>query len=360
MKKYQIYENSKENNNAGSKATRDVNLIGEQLGYSTLLLTERSIKSGFVGKAQRQLGYTHDWLSIYRSIESDSIVLLQNPFRQRQIIRNRELRLLKEKKNVKYISLVHDVEELRNIMDADYYHDEFQFMLDHSDVFIVHNQVMKDYFIHKGIENDRIVVLEIFDYLQTYEPHLPRFSASVVIAGNLDPVKSKYISELYKLHDIHFELFGSNYSCEKAPNVHYNGTVSAENLPKYLSNGFGLVWDGDRINTCCGNTGEYLKYNDPHKLSLYLSSGLPVIIWKQAAEAPMVEAYGLGICIDSLDELENILNGISAEKYAHYAHAVSCIAPRLCNGSFLRRAIYEAESRLQALFEEGECSQRTK
>ena len=209
MKKYQIYENSKENNNAGSKATKDVNLIGEQLGYSTLLLTERTIKSGFVGKAQRQLGYTHDWLSIYRSIESDSIVFLQNPFRQRQIIRNRVLRLLKEKKNVKYISLVHDVEELRNIMDADYYHDEFQFMLDHSDIFIVHNQVMKDYFIHKGIENDRIVVLEIFDYLQTYKPHLPRFSTSVVIAGNLDHVKSKYILELYKIHDLHFKIYSS-------------------------------------------------------------------------------------------------------------------------------------------------------
>lgn len=352
MKKYQIYENGRENNNAGSKATKDANMIGEQLGYSTLMLTERTIRSGFNGKAQRQLGYTLDWLSIYRSIENGSIVFLQNPFRQRQIVRNRVLCLLKEKKNVKYISLVHDVEELRGILDADYCHDEFQFMLDHSDIFIVHNQVMKDYFIHKGIENDRIVVLEIFDYLQTYEPHLPRFSTSVVIAGNLDPVKSKYISQLSKLHDTHFELFGSNYSCEKAPNVHYNGAVSAEKLPKHLSNGFGLVWDGDRIETCCGNTGEYLKYNDPHKLSLYLSSGLPVIIWKRAAEAAMIEDYGLGICIDSLYELEKILTGISAEEYAHFAHAVSCIAPRLCNGSFLRRAIHEAESRLRALYEE--------
>ena len=66
----------------------------------------------------------------------------------------------------------------------------------------------------------------------------------------------------------------------------------------------------------------------------------------------MVEAYGIGICIDSLYELKNILNGISAEEYAHYAHAVSCIAPKLCNGSFLQQAIHDAESRLQTLFEE--------
>lgn len=39
-------------------------------------------------------------------------------------------------------------------------------MLRIADVLIVHNAVMKQFFIERGVSEEKIVTLEIFDYLQ--------------------------------------------------------------------------------------------------------------------------------------------------------------------------------------------------
>ena len=58
-----------------------------------------------------------------------------------------------------------------------------------------------------------------------------------------------------------------------------------------MDQNFGLVWDGTSLDGCNGRYGEYLKFNNPHKTSLYLSCGIPVIIWKEAALADFVEEH---------------------------------------------------------------------
>ena len=45
-------------------------------------------------------------------------------------------------------------------------------------------------------------------------------------------------------------------------------------------------------------------YTIKAKLSLYLTAGLPVVIWEQAAEAAFVRKHGLGICVASLRDLK--------------------------------------------------------
>ena len=68
--------------------------------------------------------------------------------------------------------------------------------------------------------------------------------------------------------------------------------------------------------TCSGNTGEYLKYNNPHKLSLYMASGLPVIVWKKSAIAEFVLSNNVGIAVDSIFEIKDNINKITDEQYA--------------------------------------------
>lgn len=104
-----------------------------------------------------------------------------------------------------------------------------------------------------------------------------------------------------------FYLYGPNYGLEESDNITYGGVLSPEQVPEVLTKGFGLIWDGNTIETCKGGTGEYLRYNNPHKLSLYLSSGLPVIIWKDAAEAKFVCENGVGYTIDSLREIPELM-----------------------------------------------------
>ena len=103
------------------------------------------------------------------------------------------------------------------------------------------------------------------------------------------------------------------------------------------------VWDGEKPDTCAGGTGEYLRYNNPHKLSLYLSAGLPVIIWKEAAEAEFVERTGAGLTVASLYEVKEILDNMTEEQYKGYASAAETIAEQLKRGSYMTAALEKAE-----------------
>ena len=105
---------------------------------------------------------------------------------------------------------------------------------------------------------------------------------------------------------------------------------------------FGLVWDGDSYSTCIGNYGEYLQYNNPHKVSLYVRCHLPLIIWEKAALASFVKEEGIGICINSLEELDDVLSMLSSSDYQKMKENVGRISSRLSEGYYFRQALSDA------------------
>ena len=346
MKKYQIVEITENFNHAGSKATQDIAEIAEHLGYIRLNVRMNTTKDTKFAKIQRQVGYRKDWDHCLHSVEDGAVVLLQHPFHHPQLTREKTLLELKEKKHVRYICLIHDVEKLRAFRYNDYYRREFEFMMRIADVFIVHNSVMKAYFEGLGVPARRLISLEIFDYLQKEENLcMPEFEKSITVAGNLDTLKCGYIGQLGELKDVRVNLYGMNYDTklDAFKNIHYHGSFSADEIPRHLNYGFGLVWDGDSINGCVGEAGQYVRYNNPHKLSLYLSSGLPVVIWKDAAEAEFVKRYGAGICVGSLNELTQIFREMDQNEYRGYLDAVGQISGRLRSGDFAAKALAAAE-----------------
>ena len=44
-------------------------------------------------------------------------------------------------------------------------------------------------------------------------------------------------------------------------NIIHKGVFKPEELPRVLDGSYGLVWDGDSLDECSGNIGEYLKIN---------------------------------------------------------------------------------------------------
>ena len=192
-----------------------------------------------------------------------------------------------------------------------------------------------------GIDANKLIVLEIFDYLNEKEmSEKVTYDKSVIIAGNLSQEKSPYIYELSKISDVEFNLMGINYlEKEEISNIHYLGAFESDEVPHQLNKGFGLVWDGTSIETCDGPTGNYLRYNNPHKLSLYLSSGLPVIVWKESALAKFVESQKIGLVISSLYELSDILGNITEEQYYEFVSNINGIRQKLKSGYYLKEAV---------------------
>ena len=348
MDKYQIVETTEQFNHAGTKATADISVVAEKMGFQKLYLKMRTTKSGYLAKAQRQVGYYIDWNNCYQAITEGRVVLLQHPFHYPQLTRDKLLYKLKKEKKVKFISVVHDVEELRAFRYNDYYKREFEVMLDIADVIIVHNQVMLDWFVGRGVPREKLVNLKLFDYLiDAPTPKKVDFERSINIAGNLDVTKCGYISQLGQLEGVKVNLYGPNFDekMRQCKNVVYHGSFPVAEIPNQLNKGFGLVWDGDSIDGCKGLSGQYLRYNNPHKMSLYIASGLPIVIWKEAAQAKFVEENGIGICVRNLYELNNAMQQIAEDEYGIMSKKVKALGEKVVEGKFTQAALLASEIR---------------
>lgn len=364
--KFQITEISADFSHAGTKATADFAEVAERLGFRRIPVRMVTTRPGALAKVERQIGFRKDWAKAYRAVAPGSLVLLQEPFHYPQLTREKILRRMKVEKNVRFIIIIHDIEALRKFRDSDYYRREFRTMLELADVMIVHNKAMHDYMRTFKVPPEKLVTLEIFDYLQPDRPEvpLPKFARSITIAGNLDPVKCGYIGELDRLKRVEINLFGPNYkpftngrdelateieadANDLAPAIHYKGVLPPDKIPYALTEGFGLVWDGNTVATCGGDAGNYLRYNSPHKLSLYLSSGLPVVLWSQSAEAAFVEEHKAGITVDSLFDLKKKLDRVTEADYMEMARRAAEIGKKMRTGGFAQAALNEAVDRLK-------------
>lgn len=342
--KYQITEFRMQDYNAGHKAPSDVATIAADNGYKIL-----SIVRGTVRYGQRQT--EAEWIKVCEEIADNAVVLVQFPIVDISggIYRLNEL---KDKKHINIICVVHDIEILRRNVRDDYI-EQYNMLQTLADIWIVHNTKMKEFLVSKGFPEDKIVSLEIFDYLIGDSPEVKKDSG-VIVAGNLDIGKSEYIYHLSEIGDVKFNLFGANYSDnDHYDNISYFGTFLPDELIKNLQGKYGLVWDGNSLDTCSGLTGEYLKINNPHKLSLYLAVGLPIIIWDEAAEADFVLKEHVGITVKSLYELSDKLSKVSDSDYDNMKHNAQIVGARLRNGEYMTKAIKKAEEKIQEIRKNG-------
>ncbi|MGN0336601.1 MAG: hypothetical protein ACI4EE_03800 [Lachnospiraceae bacterium] len=347
----QILEVKRHSNHAGSKAPDDVAFIAKEEGFKIINIINRTDSKTIANKIKRQIGFLFDWVKCCTKICKQSLILIQFPFVVRQLAGVWILQLIKAHKKAKIMILVHDVNELRlnDSKDAKYWKKRLDRMISLADIMIVHNTAMVEWFVDRGVPKEKLVNLQIFDYLCNEKMNYPKFNKSITIAGNLDVRKCNYISQLGKLKSVIVNLYGPNFDLDllQDKNIHYYGSLLPEEIPDKLTEGFGLVWDGNTIDGCQGPYGQYLKYNNPHKLSLFLAAGLPVVIWKEAAEADFVQKNGLGICVDRLSELTEIFERLGEEQYDAMAKNVRKIGQQLRSGTYTRNALKMACEKLE-------------
>jgi len=328
--------------NASSKAVNDCNSILKSLGFDPFTLNIRKDCNPFLKKVLNGL----EFMKLLR-LKKNSTLVIPHPI----YINKKYIDFLKKaklKNNLKLVFLIHDIDSLRKIfIDA---LDDFNYidktMYEISDAIIAHNEKMINYLEENGVSRKKVVNLKIFDYLAPKAEKEISFSKTLNIAGNLDVNKSGYIKELVSIDkSVKFNLYGVNFdnSLLKSESINYKGAFLPDEVPLQLNEGFGLVWDGQSINTCSGNTGEYLRYNNPHKLSLYLASGLPVIIWAQAAEAKFVVENKLGYAVNSINDVTSIFKSLDEQQYSEIKSNVLKISSKLQDGYFLKEAIKKVE-----------------
>ena len=326
--------------NATSKAREDVNNILLSSGFKRLDVNTSYKRFNNKILKLLQIPYMiHNkfkWIKKIKKINNSNI-LIQYPALNSVMDFDKIIRKASVKNNV--ILLIHDLDSLRG-NKKNIIRQEDKKNLCAASTIICHNDSMKNEIIKMGIDSNKIIVLEIFDYLyDNIEFKNRKKNNEVIIAGNLSPQKVKYIEYINKINNIVFNLYGVGYEETNSNNICYKGKYSPVELLNNLDGSFGLIWDGDSIEGCFGNMGNYLRYNNPHKLSLYMAAGIPVIAWKNAAISKFIKENNVGILVDKLDDINNSINNITNDEYKKMVKNCMKISKRLKDGFYTKKAI---------------------
>ena len=330
--------------NAGNKARNDVVAILISEGYKGLeLKVENWYKMNFFKAQQHKYRATK---SVFDQLGSGDELVIQFPIIHHTFFISHLIKQA-QKRGAKFYLLIHDVETLRYAAGSNvkwrhrlrnYFQEKKALMA--VDGIIVHNDIMKNVLGGQGFPSDKMVSLEIFDYLipDFQEKSLPQTDQPIIVAGNLNPTKSGYLYDLPEQPA--YNLYGVGYDESRAlKNTTYFGSFMPDDLPAALQGSFGLVWDGDSSETCQGSYGNYLRFNNSHKASLYLASGFPLVVWKESALAHFILEKSCGIAVTSLHDLEAVLQNLSEKEYADLSENARRIGKDLREGYYLRSAL---------------------
>lgn len=333
MSDYIIYWHDSFKNSGGSKAKGDVVSFLEKKGDKVVDIPQNKLL---------KVLYVVFILPFLVSKIKTTIILQfpMGPF----LIRKLMILYIKKFSKAKLIILVHDLETIRNFdVKEDKKLKKLELsQLKSADGLIVLNTFMEAWLNKNGITIPMSCMV-IWDYYNTVPlVKQNKLNYSVCFVGNL--TKSKFLGNYNIKKNIY--AIGSKGISKLSKNIIYKGEYSPEEIPKHLNYNFGLVWDGDNTNTCSGKCGFYLMYNAPHKLSLYISSGIPVIIWSKAASASIVKKYNLGILIDNLDELEHLNEIVNELEYKKMIQNVRLFSKKLRRGEFLKDAVLKIKEKI--------------
>ena len=337
---YYISEMMEDARHAGSKARMDVEKVLLAEGVPVLTRIEKINEVSFFRKLRHKASPRYlaklSRLLMYRQ----KSCVLQYPFYYDKIT-NRIMKKFAERNNI--ILVVHDVDSLRSWEGAQS-EEEIAF-LNQMQLLIVHNSKMAKELQRLGVQRP-MIELGAFDYL-LQDKEMPgtarHIGREVAFAGNLYKSKFLHNKEIEDL-EIQLNLYGLNFFKEKMgwKNVAYKGSYGSEDIPYQLQGSLGLIWDGESADTCAGSFGNYMRFNNPHKMSLYIAAGLPIIVWKEAAVADFVNEYGIGFAVDRLSDISSYIEQLSEAEYGKYIENIKQLQSKVCAGYFFKAALAKA------------------
>ena len=309
--------------------------IMDEQGFSALRFNNKSYK-GLLAKCMR----IQQCILIALSIPKKSIVYFHFPFQA--AIEMLLLRLFKWR-GIKTAALIIDIDGLRDKNGGLLKKEIFQ--LSKFTYVVVHNEEMKKWCVQQ-LPLTIIFSIIVFDYAYSADDISNKKIANlklsniICFAGNI--LKATFVYKWHPTFPLQFYVYGVGYNALfiTKDGFTYKGIATPDELPFVLEGSFGLVWDGDDLYNC----DPYLKYNNPHKLSLYLAAGMPVIVWEKSAVSNWVKQNNIGFCINSIADIGNHISNISITEYDIMQENAAAIGKRICEGYYLKAVLKDIEN----------------
>ena len=329
---------------AMNKARGDVVRFAAEAGYAPVKISAwDSARGDHWQKVKLVLCMLWDWSRLFFTLGWEDLLLVQYPvFPVKGAWLARIALHMLQWKGVRTATIVHDMDSLR-LLGGDAARWSDQVLLPAFDRIICHTDRMKEYIVSQGVAAENVAVLGRFDY--DTRAHMPErtLSHDVCVAGNLRKDKAGWLYELPRTK-LTWHLWGAGWKGKKSrKDIHHHGAAEPEKLPGLLEGSFGVVWDGPTPESCRGAYGAYNLLNAPHRLSLYLAAGMPVVVWSGAAIADDVRESGVGLVLDNLLTLPQAIDALTPEDYARMAENARRAGSELRQGQRLLAALAEIE-----------------
>lgn len=342
---YYVLTRGYDTQHAGAKAPADIRRVCLDLGFKSVDLPVVPVARFDRRNLKRYLLGPLKLLWLIARARSTDIVLVQHP-----IVGRLEKRLISRLRGrCGTIALVHDLDIIRNQENLKY--DDLIF-LSHFDVIISQNDKMLKYVADK-IPSVRNVSIDLFDYLTTRDSQVIWSAAPerLYIIGNLNAYKAGY---LYAIQGVNLSIwvYGPNCEMQKLPaGVEWKGVLDMHNPAFGIVDGFGVVWDGLSADGLEGVWGRYLVYNTPHKLSMYMMLGMPVIVPSESAVASFVVNSGIGFAVGSLHEVDDLIASLGPSAWDRLRQNVLAARRGIMAGAYTRQALRHALAAFDAVRE---------
>ena len=292
------------------------------------------------------------WRHSLKDIGAGDRLILHSPPSEKFIGLTAVMREVKER-GCKICAVVFDTEQfympqykraamLKHILDRKLENSLFSI----ADVVVAHTEVMKNMLTNRGIDKTKIICAGAWDHLMDEGFDIEnthcriRQDMPIVFCGNLEKNKSGF---LYSQNiNARIDLYGPGYTGSESDTVAYKGVFRSEELVDRIEGSYGLVWDGPSCESCTGTYGEYLLYNIPHKVSFYLASGLPIIIWDKAAMADLILSEGCGLTVRNLSEIKQKTDSVDLYEYQKMREAAMRVGDAMRTGNYIKSFMEKA------------------
>ncbi|GFH40951.1 hypothetical protein [Pseudolactococcus insecticola] len=198
---------------------------------------------------------------------------------------------------------------------------------------VAHTEKMRKKLRELGYDKP-IFVSDFADYVHDFPVQDKKFLRQVIYYGNIGK-KTKFLNWS---NTTTLKVLGPNHSdVASSDSVKFTANPSLEVLPTYLNGGFGFLERDSR------KTDDYAVLSFHDKLSLFLSSGLPVVVYDDFAYADFIVAHKLGFAISNINEIDAKMSQIDETAYADYLKNTAYFGELMRSGYFTSRLLQQLD-----------------
>ena len=318
------------------KARLEVQRIAGEMGYAAINPAVNQPAQKWWQQALIWGRAAVTWGKLFFKLHHGDLLLVQYPHYPQEtapIVRC-ALHML-QWKGARTAAFVHDLDSLKHLQHPHARWSD-QELLPRFDRVIVHNRRMADYLSGQGVREEHLIQLTLPDLPGTVTSPVRSLSGSVCVVGNLARKHNGYLHDVPKTK-LQWHLYGEGWKGKagRTDMVCHGGKL------EQLEGSFGLVWEGASTRTIAGAAGAYMMLQSPRVMSLYLTQGMPVIVWKWSAMAAFVQEEKLGLVVDTIADIPGTIAAVSEAEYADMAAAARAWGEKLRQGGMTRAALEE-------------------